>query len=86
VVDPTLPVLERDGTMHFADKRYLGAGFALPASGATLNIDVEGIRLGQVILDPDPTVGVTREQRRAAVAIVDQFALVLRDENRRRVE
>jgi K+-sensing histidine kinase KdpD len=86
VVDPTLPVLERDGTMHFADKRYLGAGFALPAGGAALNIDVEGIRLGQVILSPDPTVGVTREQRRAAVAIVDQFALVLRDENRRRVE
>jgi K+-sensing histidine kinase KdpD len=84
LVDPTLPVFERDGSMNFANKRYLGAGFALPVEGAALNIDVEGVRLGQIIVVADPAVGVTREQRRAAVAIADQFALVLRDEHRGR--
>jgi hypothetical protein len=35
--------------------------------------------VGNVLLDPNPEVGVTREQRRTAVAIVDQLAIALRN-------
>jgi K+-sensing histidine kinase KdpD len=73
-----LPEIERDGRIEVADKRYRGDGFALPDGGVALPVEAAGTRIGQIILDPDPEAGVTREQRRTAVALADQFAIALR--------
>lgn len=74
----TLPEIERDGRIDVSDKRYRGDGFALPDEGVALPVEAAGVRLGQIVLDPDPEVGVTREQRRTAVALADQLAIALR--------
>jgi K+-sensing histidine kinase KdpD len=73
-----IPVVERDGRVDVTHRRYVGDGFALPDTGAALNVSSDGEFLGQILLVPDATVGVSREQRRAAVAIADQFAIVLK--------
>lgn len=73
-----IPEIERDGRIDVADKRYRGDGFALPDGGVAVPVEAAGTRIGQIVLDPDPEVGVTREQRRAAVALADQFAIALR--------
>jgi Domain of unknown function (DUF4118) len=76
-----LPIIERDGRIRVLHHRYLGgAGFALPAEGAALNVEADGKHLGQITLVPEPTLAVTREQRRTAVAIADQFAIAYRRE------
>lgn len=73
-----LPIVERDGSVDVTNRRYVGEGFALPETGAALNVSSDGEFLGQILLVPDASVGVSREQRRAAVAIADQFAIALR--------
>ncbi len=73
-----LPVVERDGRVDVNHHRYVGDGFALPEAGVALNVSSDGEFLGQIVLVPDETVGVSREQRRAAVAIADQFAIALK--------
>jgi hypothetical protein len=74
------PVVERDGRIEESHKRLIGDGFALPARGAAVKVVANGRTLGQLVVKPDSNVGVTREQRRAAVAIADQFAIaVLRE-------
>lgn len=75
-----LPVVERDGRVDVTQHRLLGRGFALPEDGAAVNVEADGTHLGQIILHPDPDVGVTREQRRAAIAIADQFAISFRND------
>jgi K+-sensing histidine kinase KdpD len=75
-----LPVVERDGRVDVKSKRYFRDGFALPDAGAALNVSADGVFLGQIVLFPDSEVGVSREQRRAAVALADQFAIALRAE------
>jgi hypothetical protein len=72
-----LPVVERDGRVDELHKRLIGDGFALPERGASLFVQADGRLLGQLVVEPDPNVGVTREQRRAAIAIADQFAIAL---------
>jgi K+-sensing histidine kinase KdpD len=74
------PLVERDGRIDQSHKRLIGDGFALPARGAAVKVVANGRTLGQLVVQPDANVGVTREQRRAAVAIADQFAIaVLRE-------
>ena len=73
-----VPVVERDGSVDVTTRRYVGDGFALPETGAALDVSSDGEFLGQILLVPDAGVGVSREQRRAAVAIADQFASALR--------
>jgi K+-sensing histidine kinase KdpD len=74
------PVVERDGRIEESRRRLIGDGFALPARGAAVKVVANGRTLGQLVVKPDANVGVTREQRRAAVAIADQFAIaVLRE-------
>ena len=36
------------------------------------------MHVGRIVLDPDPSAGTTREERRAAVALADQFAIAVR--------
>lgn len=79
-----LPIIERDGTVDVKHRRYVGEGFALPRSGAALNVAADGVFLGQIVLVPGDDVGVTREQRRAAVALADQFGIALKSEPRPR--
>jgi K+-sensing histidine kinase KdpD len=73
-----LPIVERDGRVEVRDRRYTGRGFSLPAGGVMLPLEADGVRLGRIVLDPDPTAGTTREERRAAIALADQFAIALR--------
>lgn len=73
-----LPRIERDGRVDLPQRRYRGDGFVLPAGGAMLAVETDGSLAGTIVLEPDPEVGVTREQRRTAVAIVDQFAIALK--------
>ena len=76
----TCPVVERDGRLEHSQKRLIGDGFALPDVGAAVRVMANGRTLGQLVVKPKADVGVTREQRRAAVAIADQFAIaVLRE-------
>jgi two-component system sensor histidine kinase KdpD len=75
-----LPVIEHDGTLDVTHRRYLRDGFALPHAGAALNVATDGVFMGQIVLTPDDEVGVTREQRRAAAALADQFGIALRTE------
>ena len=78
-VDAALPRIESDGRVDLPDKKYRGNGFVLPA-GVVLVAEADGVRLATVVLDPDPECGVTREQRRSAVAIVDLLAIALREQ------
>ncbi|MCE9623024.1 MAG: DUF4118 domain-containing protein [Actinomycetia bacterium] len=75
-----LPIIERDGHVHVTHHRFLGNGFSLPDNGAAVDVEADGRHLGQITLLTDPNVGVTREQRRAAVAIADQFAIAYQRE------
>jgi K+-sensing histidine kinase KdpD len=75
-----LPVVERDGRVDMQHKRYVGDGFALPETGVALNVSADGVFLGQIVLFPDVDTAVSREQRRAAVAIADQFGITLKAE------
>ena len=75
-----LPIIERDGRVQVTHHRFLGAGFALPDEGVVVNVEADGTHLGQITLLTDPNVGVTREQRRAAIAIADQFAIAYQRE------
>ena len=51
-------------------------GFELPRNGVELAVHGAGRRLGRLIMLPDPGHGLSLVDRRLAVAIVDQFALV----------
>lgn len=73
-----LPYIERDGRLDVAARSFLGSGFALPSNGVALEVVADGRRLGSIRIEPDPAVSVGREQRRAAVAVADQWAIVLR--------
>jgi hypothetical protein len=75
-----LPIIERDGRVDVHSRRYVNDGFVLPPDGVALDVVAEGTFLGQIVLAPDTEVGVSREQRRAAVAIADQFAIALKAE------
>jgi K+-sensing histidine kinase KdpD len=75
---PVLPVLERSGRIE-APVRRVGAGgeLALPPMGVRLPVVGGGRQVGSLVLDPDPTVGVTLEARLVAVAIADQLGAAL---------
>ncbi len=73
-----LPIVERDGRVDVHEKRYTGRGFSLPDGGVVLPLEADGVHVGRIVLDPDPSAGTTREERRAAVALADQFAIAVR--------
>lgn len=73
-----LTYIERDGRLDVAARTFLGSGFALPPSGVALDVVADGRRLGCIRIQTDPAVSVGREQRRAAVAVADQWAIALR--------
>lgn len=75
----SLPTIERDGRVNALDHRFVGTGFVLPANGAAVSVDAGDRHLGRLVVVPDSAVGVTREERRAAIALADQLAIALRN-------
>lgn len=71
---PELVVIAHNGSMPGARLVHTGRNFVLPEKGAALNVNWGDRRLGRFILEPDPNVGVSMEQRAAAVVITELFA------------
>lgn len=75
--DDDLPAVEHDGRVDTLHKVFVRDGFAFPPSGIGLPLCADSVPFGRIVLHGDPQHGITREQRRAAVAIADAFALSL---------
>jgi hypothetical protein len=75
---PLLPVLERSGRIEASYRRVGADGeLALPPLGVRLPVVGDGHQIGSLVLDPDPSVGVTLEARLVAVALADQLGAAL---------
>ena len=74
---PDLPLLGRDGTVRTSLRVFQGREFSLPAEGVRIPVVGGGRELGSLVLEPDPLVGVSIEERRVAVAIADQLGAAL---------
>ena len=75
---PVLPVLERSGRIEASYRRVGGDGeLALPPLGVRLPVVGDGHQIGSLVLDPDPSVGVSLEARLVAVALADQLGAAL---------
>lgn len=72
-----LPRVERDGRLFGGEKYFTGGGFALPSEGVEILVERNGTTLGRLVLEPAGRRAVSRDQRRVAVALSDQLALVL---------
>ena len=75
---PTLPVLERSGRVE-APYRKVGATgeLGLPPLGVRLPVVGGGRQVGSLVLEPDPSAGVSLEARLVAVALADQLGAAL---------
>ncbi len=85
---PPLARLERSGTVETSEHRWLGRGFALPEV-MELPVLGRGHEIARLVLEPEPDVGLTLEERIVAVALADQLgsALVLAaPDERERIE
>lgn len=75
---PLVPVLERSGRIESPHRRVGPDGeLALPPLGVRLPVVGGGHQVGSLVLDPDPTIGVTVEARLVAVALADQLGSAL---------
>ncbi len=75
---PLVPVLERSGRIESPHRRVGPDGeLALPPLGVRLPVVGAGHQVGSLVLDPDPTIGVTVEARLVAVALADQLGSAL---------
>ncbi len=76
-LDPPLPELDQDGRID-APYRFEGDGFALPEEGLAIAVRTAQRRHGWLVCTPaDPTRGVSRDRRRAALVLTDHLALAL---------
>ena len=74
---PSVPALPRTGSL-LAGRMQLGRhGFELPTTGAAVEVVYAGQTLGHIVLTPQGHAGSTRDDRRIAVALADQFAVAL---------
>ncbi len=75
---PDLPILERSGRIESSYRRVGPDGeLALPPLGVRLPVVGGGREVGSIVLDPNPSVGVTLEARVVAVALADQLGAAL---------
>ena len=72
-----LPHLERNGAITGDRHRWVGGEYALPEVGAEIPVLGRGQTLGRLVLEPDPNVGVSIEERVVAVALSDQLGAAL---------
>lgn len=73
----TLPRVERTGAVEGEHRRWIGGEFTLPELGAEIPVAARGTTFGRLVLIPDPSMGVSIEQRIVAVALVDQLGAAL---------
>ena len=69
--------LERNGAIDAPVRRFAGGELTLPAEGVEIPVLGRGLQLGRLVLEPDPGVGVSLEERVVAVAISDQLGAAL---------
>jgi K+-sensing histidine kinase KdpD len=80
---PDLPTLGRNGSLEYGKRRWVGPELSLPAEGAQIAVLGRGLEFGRIRLVPNVDVGVSIEERRAAVAITDQLGAALAAETTR---
>jgi hypothetical protein len=72
-----LPHLERNGAIGGDHLHWMGGEYALPTRGAEIPVLGRGQTFGRLVLEPDPSVGVSIEERVVAVALSDQLGAAL---------
>lgn len=68
-----LPRLGRNGSLDIPRRRIVRGEFALPVEGVEIPVLGRGRQVGRLVLEPEPDVGVSIEERVVAVAISDQL-------------
>jgi Domain of unknown function (DUF4118) len=72
-----LPRLGRNGSIDTPRRRIMRGEFTLPAEGVEIPVLSRGRQVGRLVLEPDPEVGASIEERVVAIAISDQLGAVL---------
>ncbi|HEY3096505.1 MAG TPA: DUF4118 domain-containing protein [Acidimicrobiia bacterium] len=72
-----LPRLQRNGSIDTPRRRFMHGEFTLPKEGVELPVLGRGRLLGRLVLEPEPDVGVSIEERMVAIAISDQLGAAL---------
>jgi hypothetical protein len=75
--DEPLPRLQRNGSIDTPRRRFMHGELTLPEEGVELPVLGRGRLLGRLVLEPEPDVGVSMEERVVAVAISDQLGAAL---------
>src|SRR5829696_7285761 len=65
--------LGRNGSIDLPRRRIVRGEFALPAEGVEIPVLGRGRQVGRLVLEPDPDVGVSIEERVVAIAISNQL-------------
>jgi hypothetical protein len=73
----TMSVLPRSASLVDREMHWERAGFELPPTGVAVQVACGGRVFGHIVLVPSPHAGSSREARRVAVALADQFAVAL---------
>jgi hypothetical protein len=68
-----LPRIGRNGSIDIPRRRIVRGEFALPAEGVEIPVLGRGRQVGRLVLEPEPDVGVSIEERVVAIAISDQL-------------
>jgi hypothetical protein len=68
-----LPRLGRNGSIDIPRRRIVRGEFTLPAEGVEIPVLGRGRQVGRLVLEPEPDVGVSLEERIVAIAISDQL-------------
>ena len=68
-----LPRLGRNGSIDIPRRRIIRGEFTLPAEGVEIPVLGRGRQVGRLVLEPEPDVGVSIEERVVAIAISDQL-------------
>jgi len=72
-----LPRLGRNGSIDIPRRRIVRGEFTLPAEGVEIPVLGRGRQVGRLVLEPEPDVGVSLEERVVAIAISDQLGAVV---------
>lgn len=76
-----LPRLGRNGSIDMPRRRIVGGEFTLPPEGVEIPVLGRGRQVGRLVLEPEPDVGVSIEERIVAIAISDQLGAVIAAES-----
>jgi Domain of unknown function (DUF4118) len=68
-----LPRLGRNGSIDIQRRRIVRGEFTLPSEGVEIPVLGRGRQVGRLVLESEPDVGVSLEERMVAIAISDQL-------------